>query len=75
MNTALITQDEIDLHQGKRGDLLKSKGIPITWDGRFDDSYEVGIEMIQDRKRPGSVAYEYTWTLKNGQEENTQKAS
>jgi len=74
-NTALITQDEIDQHQGKRGDLLKSKGIPITWDGRFDDNYAIGIEMIENKKSPGIVAYEYTWALKNGQEENTQKAS
>lgn len=66
MSTAIITQDEIDQHQGVRGDLLKSKGIPITWDGRFDDNYDITIDLIQSKKSPGSVAYEYTWRRKDG---------
>lgn len=69
MNTAIITQDELDKHKVDRHKLLLDRGIPMdqingTW--VLDNKrYEIGIELVQNRLLPGVVRYRYTWARKD----------
>lgn len=59
MNTATITQDELDYCED-RTELLRSKGIPMRG-FQFDPDYVVGVEF---RNRIGVDCvpeYVYTW--------------
>lgn len=80
MNTALITQSEFDQFKVDRHKLLLDRGIPMdcvngTW--ILDEKrYEIGVQMVQDRKNPGDIAYEYSWAKRDyGKEESTTQAS
>lgn len=66
MNTAEITQDEIDqLDFNQRADLLRERGAPIP-DGEmyFPQEYLVEVEMKKKISSP-DITWTYTWQLKD----------